>query len=273
MSGQLDYGYEHRAALDGAPEHAVNYDRLSYINPLSMQVSTLTVGGTAADGNYVFTATNPDGIAASVTVQRTAGVPATNTDIATALKNAINASSSFIGIASATSASAVVTVTFKRPLVYTLTTAAPGTGTLVAANTTTAGGSYLAVGRFVKKGTGDRDLTPVVTGTAIGTIVGVALRTGQIINGGDFGLTYDSYRPGDDVAVGRSERVWMKVFESVTPASTPYIWIDHTDTSVPVGALVAAANGGKAIDASTICRFLSTAASGANALVEVFKGV
>jgi hypothetical protein len=272
MSGQLDYSYNHRAALDGAPEHAVNYDRLSFINPLSMQVSTLTVGGTATDGNYVFTATNPDGIAASVTVLR-ATTPATNTDLATAIKNAINASSSFIGIASATSAAAVVTVTFKRPLVYTLTTSAPAPGTLVAANTTAAGGSYIAVGRFVKKGTGDRDLTPVVTGTTIAQIVGVALRTGQIINGGEFGLVYDSYQPGDDVAVGRSERVWCKVFEAVTPTSTPYIWIDHTDTSVPVGALVAAANGGKAIDASTICRILTTTAAGGNALVEIFKGV
>jgi len=158
-------------------------------------------------------------------------------------------------------------------MVYTLTTAAPAPGTLVAANTTAAGGSYLAVGRFVKKGTGDRDLTPVVTETTIAQIMGVALRTGQIINGGSFGLTYDSYRPGDDVAVGRSERVWCKVFEAVTPTSTPFIWIDHTDTSVPVGGLVAAANGGKAIDASTICRFLSTTASGANASVELIKGV
>lgn len=272
MSGQLDYSYEHRGALDGAPEHAVNYDRLSFLNPLSMQVSTLTVGGTATDGDYVFTATNHDGVAASVTVTRST-TPATNTDLATAIKNAINASSSFIGIASATSASVVVTVTFKRSMVYTLTTAAPGIGTLVAANTTAAGGSYLAVGRFVKKGAGDRDLTPVVTGTTIAQIMGVALRTGQIINGGDFGLTYDSYRPGDDVAVGRSERVWCKAFEATTPTSTPYIWIDHTDTSVPVGGLVVAANGGKAIDASTICRILTTTAAGSNALVEIFKGV
>jgi hypothetical protein len=272
MSGQLDYSLEMRTALDGQPEHAVNYDRLSFTNAMTTQVTTLTVGGTATDGAYTYTATNPDGIVASVTVTR-ATTPATDTDIATAIAAAINISSQFIGIASATSASAVVTVTFKRPIVYTNTTAAPSPGTLVAANTTSAGGSYVAVGRFAKKGTGDRELTPVVTGTTIAQIVGMALRTGQIVNGESYGLTYDSYEPGREVAVGRSERVWTKVFEAVTPTSTLYIWIDHTDTSVPVGALVASANGGKAIDASSIVRPLSTTSSGGVALVEIFKGV
>jgi hypothetical protein len=164
-------------------------------------------------------------------------------------------------------------VTFKRPLVYTHTTTAPGTGTLVAANTSTAGGSYIAVGRFVKRGAGDRELTPVVTGTTIAQIMGVALRTGQIINGGDFGLTYDSYQPGDMVAVGRSERVYVKAFEATVPTSTPYIWIDHTDTSVPVGGLVVGANGGKAIDASSICKILTTTSAGDQAFVELTKGV
>lgn len=272
MSGQLDYSIEMRQALEGQPEHAVNYDRLSFVNALTTQVTTLTVGGTATDGAYTYTATNPDGIVASVTVTR-ATTPATNDDLATAIAAAINVSSQFVGIASATSAAAVVTVTFRRPLVYTNTTAAPAPGTLVAANTTSAGGSYIRVGTFVKKGTGDRELTPVVDGTTIAQIMGVALRTGQIINGESFGLSYDAYEPGDVVAVGRSERIALKVYESVTPTSTPYIWIDHAVTTVPVGGLVASANGGDAIDASSICRFLSTASAGGLAWVEIFKGV
>lgn len=272
MSGQLDYSLEMRDNAEGTPESAVNNDRLSFLNAMSMQVTTLTVGGTATDGAYVYSATNPDGGVASVTVTR-ATTPATNTDIAIALAAAINASSQFVGIASATSAAAVVTVSYRKPLVYTNATSAPAPGTLVAANTTAAGGSYLRVGTFVKKGAGDRDLTPVVDGTTIGQIVGVALRTGQIINGESFGLSYDAYEPGKDVAVGRSERVKLRVYEAVTPASTPYIWIDHAVTTVPVGGLVASAFGGDAIDASSICRFLSTASAGGIALVEIYKGV
>lgn len=280
MAGQLTYGLEMRPMLEGAPEHAVNYDRLSFTNPLSVQVTTLTVGATlAASSSYTYTATNPDGIAASVTVTYV-GAPATVTVVATDIAAAINASSQFIGIASATSAVGVVTVTFRRPLVYTNATVVTGASVaLTAANTATAGGSYVRVGVFVKKGAGDRELTPITDATTIAQIMGLALRTSQIISGESFGLAYDAYRPGDEVAVGRSERVPVKVYEAVTPTSVPYIWIEPTVTTVPLGGLVKSTDGGglgsagDAIDASSICRFLSTAAAGELAWLEIFKGV
>ena len=271
MAGQLDYSMEMSVALEGAPEHAHNHDRLSFTNPLGAQTTTLTVGATlVANSSYTYSATNADGVVATVTVSYVAA-PASVTVVASNIAAAINASSQFVGIASATSAVGVVTVAYRRPTVYTNATAVVGAGvTLVAANTTQAGGSYLRVGTFAKRGAGDFTLTPVVTGTTISQIVGVAVRTGQIINGESYGLSYDAYRPGDVVAIGRSERIRLRVYAPVTPTSVPFIWIDHTDTSVPVGGLVNAANGGKAIDASSICSFLTTATSGSLSLVEVF---
>jgi hypothetical protein len=271
VSGQLNYSYNMREALEGARVDSGAYDCLSYLNPSLAQISTLTVGGTASDGDYVTTFTPSDGGAAvTITVTR-ATTPSTNTNLATAIAAAINASSAMLGVASASSASAVVTVTFRRPgITYTITTTAPGTGTLVAATTQATGGGYVRVGKFVARNTSyDRQLTPIISSTTIATVVGVAERTGQIINGESFGLTYDAYRPGDEISVIRAGRVWMIAGENVTPASTPYVWVDHTDTTHPVGTLVAAASGGKAVSAATICRVLSTATAGNLASVEM----
>ena len=271
MSGQLDYSYSMREALEGSMVDSNFYDKLSYLNPSLAQISNLTVGGTASDGDYVATLTPSDGGSAfSITVTRST-TPATNSDLATAIAAAFAASSDALGVVTASPAAAVVTLTFLRPgITYTITTSAPGSGTLVAATTQATGGGYVRVGKFVARNTSyDRRLTPITTGTTIATVVGVAERTMQIINGTSFGLTYDAYRPGDEVSVVQRGRIWMLAGEAVTPASTPYVWIDHTDTTHPVGTLVAAANGGSAITAATICRVKSTAAAGSLASVEI----
>lgn len=269
---QLNYSYNTRTGLEGTRVDSGYVDALSYLNPSNEQISTLTVGGTASDGDYVTTFTPSDGGAAvSITVTR-ATTPSTNTNLATAIAAAINASSAMLGVASASSASAVVTVTFRRPgITYAITTSAPGSGTLVAATTQATGGGYVRVGKFVARNASyDRRLTPVTTSTTIATVVGVAEDNGGLLNGAGIGLTYDAYQPGDEVSVVRSGRIYMAAGESVTPASTPYVWIDHTDTTHAVGTLVAAASGGKAITAASICRVLSTASAGNLAVVEMF---
>ena len=268
---QLNYDYSMREALEGARADSGAVDAMSYLNPSLAQISTLTVGGTASDGDYVTTLTPSDGGAAfSITVTRST-TPATNANLATAIAAAFAASSDALGVVTASPASAVVTLTFLRPgITYTITTSAPGSGTLVAATTQATGGGYVRVGKFVARNASyDRRLTPITTSTTIATVVGVAERTGQILNGASLGFTYDAYRPGDEVSVVRGGRIWMLAGEAVTPASTPYVWIDHTDTTHAVGTLVAAANGGSAITAATICRVLSTAAAGSLAKVEM----
>jgi hypothetical protein len=283
MPSQLNYGYNMQRMLLGQRLDSAYTDAFSYVNPMLPQVGTLTVGGTATDGTYSVTITPPDGAAAvTISIVR-ATTPATNADIALALSNAINASNALLGIVSSSNASAVNTLTFRRSgVTYAVTTAAPAPGTHVWALTQTAGGSYAHVGRWARKSTAtgaDRILTPIIDGTTIAQMVGIVERTFSCIDGTFYGQNGEVYPAGSDVPIMRAGRIPMIAYEAMTPADTPFIWIDHAATAVPVGGLVKSSNGGglgsagDAIDASTRCRILSTAAVGELVIVEPYFGV
>lgn len=283
MPVQLNYGYSQTRALVGNVVDSAWADRFSYVNPLLPQVGTLTVGGTATDGVYSVTITPADGGAATTISITRATTPATNADIALALSNAINASNALLGVVSSSNASAVNTLTFRRSgQTYTVTTAAPSPGTHVWAQTQAPGGSYANVGRWARKSTAtgaDRLLTPIIDGTTIAQMVGVIERTFSCIDGSFYGQAGEVYPAGSDVPLIRAGRIWMVAYEAMTPADTPFIWIDPAATAVPVGGMVKSTSGGglgssgDAIDASTKCRILSTAAAGELVVIEPFFGV
>lgn len=283
MPVQLNYGYNMQRMLLGQRLDSAYTDSFSYVNPSLPQVGTLTVGGTATDGAYSVTVTPADGGAVfTVSITRST-TPATNADIAAALNTAFNAAAAAYGIATSTNASAVNTLTFRRSgQSYTITTSAPAPGTLVWAQTQAAGGSYANVGRWVRKSTAagaDRILTPIIDGTTIAQMVGIVERTFSCIDGSFYGQNGEVYPAGSDVPVMRAGRIPMIAYEAMTPADTPFIWIEHTNLAVPVGGMVKSTNGGglgaggDAIDASSRCRILSTAAAGELVVIEPYFGV
>jgi hypothetical protein len=283
MPIQLNYGYNMTRKLLGQVLDTNRSDRLSFVNPLLAQVGTLTVGGTAADGVYSVTITPADG-GAAVTVPITrATTPATNADIALALSNALNLSNGLLGVLSSSNASAVNTLTFRRAgQTYTVTTSAPGGATLVWAQTQAAGGSYVNVGRWVRRSAvagGDKVLTPIIDGTTITQLVGVVERTFSCIDGSFYGQAGEVYPPGSDVPIARAIRIPMIAYEAMGPGDTPFVWIDPAATAVPVGGMVKSTSGGglgssgDAIDASSRCRILSTAAVGELVDIELYFGV
>jgi hypothetical protein len=283
MPVQLNYSYLQTAALVGNIVDSAWADRFSYVNPMLPQVGTLTVGGTAADGNYTVTITpNDGGTPVTITTVR-ATTPATNALIAADLNTKLNASNALLGVLSSANASAVNTLTFRRSgQAYTITTSAPSGATLVWAQTQAPGGSYAQVGRWARKSTAagaDRLLTPIIDGTTIAQIVGVVERTFSCIDGSFYGQTGEVYPAGYDVPILRGGRIWMVAYEAMTPADTMYIWIDPAATAVPVGGVVKSTDGGglgasgDAIDGSTKGRILSTAAAGQLVVIEPFFGV
>ena len=265
-----------QAGLEGARHDAGRpHDADSYTNVISAQIVTLTVGGTPTDGVYS-NLIEQEGAAPVLLDVTRATTPASNNDLAAALAAAGNTENAFKNLLSATSAAAVVTLTFKHPgIIYVNTTAAPAPGTLVALTTTAPGGSFQRVGMWVARASGAKDkvLTPITTGTVVGDLLGIAERTFHIINGEDFNLAFDAYEPGKEVSVGLSGRWNVKVVDAVTPDSTPFVWIDETDPIGSVGQMAATAFGGAAIDVSSLnVRFRTSAPAGGIAVVEIREG-
>jgi hypothetical protein len=277
MVAQLNYNFKQRAFLPGQRADAGRPNDVdSYNNPINAQANTVTFGGTPTDGVYsvLIEQLGAPPVLASTTRSTT---PATNNDLATAFAAEINTNSAFRNLVTATPASAVVTLNFLHPnIAYTLTTSAPGPGTLVNALTTAPGGTFQRVGMFVARASGaaDRAITPITTGTVIADILGIAERTFHLINGADFQLPYDAYKPGAPVAVGLSGRWAMETIEAVTPDSVPHIYIDETDTATGhVGQITASVLGGKAIIASSLrLRFRTSASAGGLTVVQYGEG-
>ena len=188
--GQTGYSQYMEEWLEGQPTAGPKAD--SKVNPNRQKIATYTIAGTATDGTYTATATHPDtGAVASASVVR-ATTPATNDDIAAALAAAINASSSWRGVGTATVATNVVTVTFDIPgQDYTLGTAAPAPGTNTAAETQAPGGTALPFGRFVVSDTTVTDGCALPGNSAApADIIGCTIRSlGEGANAGAAGST------------------------------------------------------------------------------------
>lgn len=105
------------------------------------QTFTTTFGGTATDGNYdlIFDHASLPG-PVTVRVNRSGGVPATNTDLAAAMETAVEAHGALAalidGTASSDSGAVYTIVTYPGVTGLTITSAAPSPGTLVVSETT-----------------------------------------------------------------------------------------------------------------------------------------
>lgn len=148
-----------------------------YYNPLLAQEDTITVGGTATDGDYTIEIVDGSGTAFSATFTRAAAE--TNTAIATALVTALKAVAGLRNRATFTdNGDGTIDVAFKAAdKVYTYNLTAPGPGTLAAANDQAAGGIRIPVGRFVIQSSANSKWAVPVTGSTAGAdLVGVTGR-------------------------------------------------------------------------------------------------
>lgn len=279
MAAQLNYGFGVTVGFPGQIVDSAYYDKTSWLNPMRAQAGTLTFGGTppAADTIYSVTLTPSDGGAPITMSHKVTAGETTNALIAAGFNADFNVNNALFNVASSTNASAVNTVTFKRPgfgPTYTVTTVAPAGATLVFAASANSS-FYQRVGAFVRRSNvagEDNWIRPITTGTTLAELVGVCERKTTLVDLVAQGINYPAIAPGYDFSAVNTGRILMVAYAVLTPASLPFIWIDHTDTSVPVGCVVDAANGGKAIAASSIAKINSSAAIGATFELELTRG-
>ena len=275
MSGQLSYPVNPPQWLEGQVTTLAGGGVRNFVNPLLAQISTLTVGGTATAGVYSVTFTQTaDPSATPITISFTR-VAETNAQIATAIHGLIVASSALLGVVtSVDGGSGVLTLTFKSTgIAYTLTTVAPALGTMVAANTQTAGGSNVRVGAFARHTAAAataNTLVPFTTAATTAELVGITERTYHLVQ--DPTLTHDIYPPGQNVPVVRNGTIAMRTWEAVVEGDAPAVWIDPADATAFVGQVGKTVTGGKSVAAPTGTRFLGRAAAGAMVEVEITLG-
>lgn len=186
-----------------------------YRSALLPQINTVTIGGFSSDTDAVtISITLPSGVVVPVTVTRASSVPVDDAAAAAALVLLINASGSLRGHVVASSASAVVTLTFQHPnVVYGVATTVVGS-TATVAQTQAPGGTAIPVARFVQRGTvvggpppsrGAPALAALTSATTAAQISGVTLRRNMLPNGESALSTADDVTPIGKMADVRSE--------------------------------------------------------------------
>lgn len=266
---QLSYPINFDKGKPGMRADNADVDVVSRIHADVAQVSTETVGGTPTDGNYDVTI---DGIL--VRTPRVGGSPSTNTDLAVAIAAAINDEPTLANIVTATSAVAVVTITaVHEGDPFTLSEAAPGPGTLVGALVTSSIVGNLPIGIFVRRVAGtDRNIVELTGADAVVDIEGIVeLPIGQLENtaeGGPDDLTDDAFDSGSMVPIGRRGRWLMIAEDAVTPDDTVFVRFTATG-SEQAGLVRSDADGGDALDASSILRFFDSVSAGGLVTIEV----
>lgn len=265
FGNKLEQGIGYAGQIDGPINHEFTRARL---NPAKSQKGTLTVGGTASDGDYVVTVTNPQEPGWSAVATFTREDSETNAQIAAAL--AVELNKVLILKATTTNASAVNTLTFgSSELTYSVATSAPGTGTLVWAQTVAPGGSSLPFGRFVKGGGDGLTMLPLESGDAITATIGAIVREMTVENSETF-TGYDGIPVGREGAVAAKGPMLIDCEEAVGPADTVYIRIVASGTKTMIGAVGKSADGGNCISAASIARFDGDGVAGGVVRVNYF---
>lgn len=254
---RLEQGLGYAGQVDGPINHEFTRART---NPAKPQKGTLTVGGTASDGDYVITVTNPQEPGWSISVTFTRADSETNAQIAAALNTKLV--KAFILKAGVTVLSNVITVEAKNTdITYSYATTAPGTGTLVWAQTVAPGGTVQPFGRFYKgDGTGFGFLA-LESGDTIGKVCGGLIRELTVENSQTIG-GFDGCRVGYEAALAGKGPMLIDCEEDVTPADVPYIRIVASGTKTMIGAVGKSADGGNCISAATIAKFTENSANG-----------
>lgn len=251
------YAYKQLRGYPGAMDGVCNHQNTkSRTNPAKAQTGTLTVGGTASDGDYVASFYHPDEPNNPIVVTFTREDSETNNQISAAL-NALLVKALILK-ATATVVNAVNTIAFGNPKVtYTVTTSAPGTGTLVWAQTIAAGGEDIPFGRAVGHGGDGTTMRMLTTGDVIANVLGVLIRELTVQHDRD-STDDDALPPGRDGAVLGDGTILMECEEAVGPADTVYIRIVASGVNTKIGVVGKSADGGNCISAASIMRFEGT---------------
>ncbi len=224
--------------------------------PLVAQV-TESVFTTSVVGNLVITVTDRD-----VNYSRSLTVALSTTTLTTSLDEIVDAwrADPFFAALGTINEDGTDTVEYSfrvKGKDYAVTYTLPGAMAAPTTTNTTAPiderGQGIEFGRFVKRGSGAREIETLASGDAVGDLVGLIRRT----EGNHFHKLVESVTDVDATLRGKDYPVlwqgyiWVRAEAALTPDSTPFVRIAGNGE---IGGLAATADGGNAIDASSICR-------------------
>ncbi len=243
--------------IEGAP---AEFDGVSggrpMVNPKSKQVTELTVGGTATDGDYVITITEPDGTVHTVTFTR--GSSETNDGISDGLQaavdNAITGDLAGVVESVADSDTNDLQITFAHEgLDYDVSGAAPGSGTLTDTEITDPAGSSIPLGRFVADGGASEDgqrAMALPDGVAETAILGVLMTPiGHNANGESPLSSADNELPAGNMgSVARDGAVNMRNVGGAATANGPVFVVVNTAGGDELGQARGADDGANSVE-------------------------
>ncbi len=258
---QTKYLQKQLRGFPGAPDGIISHEHTwSRLNPAKAQAGTLVVGGTAADGTYSATFTDPNDPTNPIVVTFLREDSENNAAIAAALLAA--ALKAFILRAAVTLDTLTATyVMANADLTYTVVTAHPVGATLVWTETVAAGGVTIPFGRFVKGGGDGLTFVPLAVGSTAANVLGVLMR--ELTVAQTRGQTDDDgLPPGRDGAIVGVGPMLVECEEAVTPADTVYVRIVASGTKTKIGVVGKSADGGNCISLASYARFDGSAAAG-----------
>lgn len=257
LNYQLNQPRGFEGQVDGPISHEDTYART---NPAKAQEGTITIAGTASDGTYSATFTDPNDPGHPITVEFVRADSETNNQIAAAL--AAKLVLALLLKFTVTVATNVITIKANNAdITYGVSTSAPGLGTAAWAQTQAAGGVYLPFGRFVAGGGDAVTARPLKSGDTVANVIGVVVRELAVETRGST-TESDGVPPGRDAAVLAKGPILMFAEEAVSPGDTCYTRIVANGSNDQMGRVRKSADGGNAVDVHTIARFDESAAAG-----------
>jgi hypothetical protein len=258
-----------------------DYEADSFSVSILPQISTVTyTGGSPGNGVYSVTIALPDGSSA---VSSTAALTSPSlTDIATAVRDALNENPDLFGVMVASNAAGVLTITFTDAYAgvsFSVSASTQSGTTATVATAQDAGSSPAAgipVGNFLVRTTGELAADPLSvrwrlpqTGDVAGSIDGVSLRTLESSNSGGISPTALEYvGPGKMGAAMYRGDVWMVCARgTAAPGGTVYCQI-IANGGVAAGSAAASADGGNSVTLTNAV-WLDAAAVGELARIRV----
>lgn len=245
--------------MAGQPVEA-DWQARTYAQSILAQVSTVTyTGGSPGNGVYSVTIVRPDGT--SVVSSTAALTSPSLTDIAVAVKNALNGNADLIGYMTADNAAGVLTITFDESyagvsFAVSASTQAGTTATVATAqDAASVPSDGIEIGRAVVR-VNDAISTDSLTyrmrlptgGDAESAIVGIVLRDLSQPNSGSISPSAEEHiDPGSLAAVAYNGVVAVKNARgTAAPGGTVYVQIT-ANGGVEPGQIAASADGGNSV--------------------------
>lgn len=279
----------------GASSYSINLDKyregqigsakdetLTWLNPIEPQVLSTLVGGAATDGTYSYeiqVTSGPNvGQSYLVSIDRVAGVPASNAEIDDALRaRAIELYSQLFEFTQDGGTPEKTLIQARSALFTFVVTneAAPAPGTLAGAEESPAGATRLRGSTFMRRDdaadagvlgkmatTSRGVLRPLVVGTTLAELIGVLMQ----------GVAYPEQQTSNQLQVTSPEGTYVSVIKEGYPVVIAETAIAKTDTlfvrrnAVTPGEILGsvrnAADGGDTLDISSIAAPYEACAAG-----------